>query len=280
MGTNSERAKSLLAGAYDLHVHTGLDYRPRSVDDIELLREAAQYRMAGVIIKNHYEPTQARAYLANKYAGVDTVAYGSITLNNTVGGLNVYAVENALRQGAKMVWMPTMDSNLAAELKLGQQFDVRKGISLFDGEGGLRKEVLEILELVKQYDVYIASGHLDQRETLAFCDAALAAKAKVIMTHPDWAKSRIPVPIQREYADKGVLIEKVFWYLDPDEMCRTIREVGFGRVFVVTDRGQMGQKTPTAAMLEYVEDMLDFGMTEKEIHSLIVDVPERVLGKE
>lgn len=276
----AERAKMLLAGAYDLHVHTGLDYRPRSVDDVELLREADQYHMAGVIIKNHYEPTQARAYLANKYAGTKTVAYGSITLNNTIGGLNPYAVENALRQDARMVWMPTMDSTLAAALKLGQQFEVRKAVSIYKDDGTIRDEVYDIFDLVKQYGVPIASGHLNPNETLDFCDAALKEKAKVIMTHPDWPKSTIPVHIQREYADKGVLIEKVFWYMAPFDMCQSARDVGIGRVFFVTDRGQMGQKTPTAALLEYVENMLDFGMTDDEIRSLIIDVPQKVLGKE
>ncbi len=280
MGKYTEHAKALLEGAYDLHVHTGLDCRPRSVDDIELLREADQYHMAGVIIKNHYEPTQARAYTANKYAGTKAVAYGSITLNSTVGGLNAYAVENALRQGAKMVWMPTMDSTLCTELKLGQQFEVRKSVSIYKDNGKLRDEVYDILALVKQYDAAVASGHLNQQEALDFCDAALQEKARIIMTHPDWSRSTIPVSVQKEYADKGVLIEKVFWYLPPNEMCQSARDVGIGHVFIVTDRGQMGQKTPTAALLEYVENMLDFGLTDDEIRSLIVDVPRMVLGKE
>lgn len=275
----TDRALSLLEGAYDLHVHTGLDYRPRTVDDIELLREADRYGMAGVLIKNHYEPTQARAYLANRHGGTKAAAYGSITLNHTVGGLNPYAVENALRQGAKMVWMPTMDSMLCARLKLGQQFASRPGISLRGTGGAIRGEVYEIISLVKQYGACIASGHMDQQETIAFCRLALSMGAKTVVTHPDWARSTLPEALQIELADAGAFIEKVFWYLPPDKICASARNVGVDRVFFVTDRGQEGQPAPVQCLLRYIQDMLAFGLTDDEIHRLIRDVPQKIVGE-
>lgn len=273
-----DQALRLLEGAYDLHVHTALDYRPRSVDDLELLRQADAYHMAGVLIKNHYEPTQARAYLANRHAQVNAVAYGSITLNSTVGGLNPYAVENALRQGAKMVWMPTMDSVLCAQLNLGQHFKRRRGVSIYGREGKICREVYEILDLVKQYDVYIASGHLGAEETLDFCRLALAQGAKVVMTHPDWPRSPIPVELQAELAGAGALIEKVFWYLPPAQLCGSIRQIGAQHAFVVTDRGQADQESPARCMLRYVREMLSYGLTEQEIRSLIRLVPQKIVG--
>src|SRR3546814_17841203 len=36
--------------------------------------------------------------------------YGGIALNHTVGGLNPYAVELALRMGGRVVWFPTLAS--------------------------------------------------------------------------------------------------------------------------------------------------------------------------
>lgn len=274
-----ERALRLLEGAYDLHVHTGLDYRPRTVDDVELLREADSYKMAGVLIKNHYEPTQSRAYLANRHAGAAARAYGSITLNHTVGGLNPYAVENALRQGAKMVWMPTMDSVLCSRLKLGQQFESRPGIGLYGSDGKIRQEVYDIIALVKQYGVYIASGHMDQQETLDFCRLSLSLGAKTVVTHPDWVRSTIPESLQIELADAGALIEKVFWYLPPDAICASARKVGVDRVFFVTDRGQMGQPTPVQCLLQYILDMLAFGLSDEEIRKLVRDVPQRIVAE-
>ena len=37
-------------------------------------------------------------------------AIGTITLNQAVGGMNALAVEIAAREGARIVWMPTVDS--------------------------------------------------------------------------------------------------------------------------------------------------------------------------
>ena len=36
--------------------------------------------------------------------------FGGVALNQTVGGLNPYAVELALRMGGRMVWFPTLSS--------------------------------------------------------------------------------------------------------------------------------------------------------------------------
>ena len=98
------------------------------------------------------------------------------------------------------------------------------------------------------------------------------------MTHPDWVSNVIPASIQKEYADKGVIIEKVFWNLPPQQMCQSARDIGKGRVFFSSDRGQAGKKMPADAMLEFIEDMLAFGLDDDEIRSLIVDVPRQVLG--
>ena len=48
-------AKELLRGGYDLHAHSFPSHVSRSVDDFELLEQAAGAGMAGVMIKNHYE---------------------------------------------------------------------------------------------------------------------------------------------------------------------------------------------------------------------------------
>ena len=73
--------KELLCGAYDLHVHTSPDHDQRSLNDWELLTEAEALGMAGVLIKNHYEPTTGRAKLVQALYPGKTKIYGSIALN-------------------------------------------------------------------------------------------------------------------------------------------------------------------------------------------------------
>ena len=123
------------------------------------------------------------------------------------------------------------------------------------------------------------TGHLATKQSLVVCREALACGVKIIFTHPDWKRDWVPVDIQSELAQQGVLIEKVFRMLPPDEMCRSICEIGFDHCFVVTDRGQPGEATPMDAMVDYVSTMVGYGMGASEIQMLIRDNPARILGK-
>ena len=99
-----------MQGAYDLHMHAAPSPFHRVLDDYGLLEEAGRAGMAGIMLKSHYESTIARAILANIHCASCTKAYGGLVLNWPVGGLNPYAVENAMKRGCRIVWMPTRDA--------------------------------------------------------------------------------------------------------------------------------------------------------------------------
>ena len=109
------RARELVRGAYDLHVHVEPDLAKRRIDDLALARRFAELGLAGFVLKSHYVPTAERAAVVRAAVpGVD--ALGAIALNAGVGGLNAQAVEIAARGGARIVWLPTVDSeNEASE---------------------------------------------------------------------------------------------------------------------------------------------------------------------
>ncbi len=111
----SARARELVRGAYDLHVHVEPDLAARRIDDLTLARRFDELGLAGFVLKSHYAPTAERAAVVRAAVpGVD--ALGAIVLNNGVGGLNAQAVEIAARGGARIVWLPTVDAeNEAAE---------------------------------------------------------------------------------------------------------------------------------------------------------------------
>lgn len=105
----SERARELIRGGYDMHVHVGPDVMSRKITDLELARRYRELGLAGFGIKSHYTSTAERAALVR--AAVPGVnALGAITLNRAVGGLNALAVDIAAREGARIVWLPTFDS--------------------------------------------------------------------------------------------------------------------------------------------------------------------------
>jgi len=80
----SQRARELVRGAYDLHVHSGPDVMPRGIDDIALAQRFREVGLAGYVIKSHYVPTAERAaVIRSAVPGVDVL--GSISLNRAVG---------------------------------------------------------------------------------------------------------------------------------------------------------------------------------------------------
>ncbi|MFV0496960.1 MAG: DUF6282 family protein [Candidatus Fimivivens sp.] len=278
------QALTLLEGAYDLHTHTVPSHMPRALDDMALLQEAAQYHMAGVMIKNHYEPTGARAALVNRLANFpDTKAYGGIVLNHPVGGLNPYAAESALKMGASLVWMPTRDAaNCLLSGDMPGDFFQRPGISVLNAVDHLLPVVYDIMDIVKKYNACLATGHVSTKEALLLCKEGCARGVKMIFTHPEWDRTTACAQIQCTAADYGVKIEKN-WYNIAEKNCTlaqmitNIRAVGCHRVFLATDRGQAGAEHPVEAMAFFIQCLLNNGFKSSEIREMTVHVPEALI---
>lgn len=276
-------AEALLHGGYELHAHSFPSHIKRSVDDFELIEQAARFKMAGVMIKNHYESTAARAALVNKRSGLQTRAYGGLALNWPAGGLNPYAVESALKLGASFIWMPTRDA--ANCLRYGDMpgdFFTRPGITVLDDSGKLVPAFYEVLEVVRKYDAVLATGHLSVQESVAVCRASRASGVRTVLTHPEWKRTLVPQEIQTELADMGVLIERNWANVEDGDctsaqMIEHIRAVGPERTFLATDRGQARKEPPVEGMLRFIELLLVNDFTEKEIKTMVCHVPKILL---
>ena len=147
-----EQAEELLRGAYDLHVHTEPSAFPRELTDWELLQDAEEAQMAGVLIKTHYGCTADRAAVVNLKSGCRARAYGALALNWPTGGLNPYAVENCLHQGGILIWMPTRDAKHCLTYgNMPGDFFSRPGITILDEKGNLLPVVYDIMDIVKKY---------------------------------------------------------------------------------------------------------------------------------
>lgn len=287
MRTNvSEIAQELMNGAYDMHVHSGPSAFARALDGVQLVRDADRARMAGVMLKSHYESTAVRATLINKYSNCKAKAYGGLALNWPAGGLNVYAVENALKVGAKIIWMPTRDStNSLVFGDMPGDFFKRPGISIWKDENKNIKEcVYDILDTVKKYDAFLATGHLSPEESIRLCKEGRGRGTKMILTHPEFDRTFIAADIQVEMADLGVLIEKNWFNIaqksvTPAQMAANIRKVGSERIYIATDRGQAGAPSPVSEYKRFIETLLKEGLTEKELFDMTHNVPKQIAGE-
>ena len=104
----------------------------------------------------------------------------------------------------------------------------------------------------------------------------------MILTHPEWDRTKVPGEIQAQLARKGVLIEKNWLNLaensvSPEQMAANIRQAGVESTYLATDRGQAGAEHPGEAMLCFIETLLSQGFSDREIRTMLRTVPKRIV---
>lgn len=285
-----EMVSRLVDGAYDLHVHVGPSPFNRKMDDFELLASESEQKIGGVLFKSHYESTGSRAALANKYSAVvnkdgpcTAKAFGAIVLNWPVGGLNPYAVSNAIHHGVKVIFMPTRDS--ANSLVFGNMpgdFFSRPGITVLDEKGALKPEVLEILDIAREGGAAVATGHISPEESLVLCEEGIRRGNKMILTHPEFPRTIVSREDQKRLADMGVFIEKCWYNIAENEctaefMADNIRYVGASQLYMSTDRGQGTRETPAEGLRMFVRTLLEQGISEDDIYTMTHVTPRKVV---
>lgn len=281
-----EHAKELLRDGYELHVHTAPSHYNRRYDDFEYAHELDRYGMAGSIIKTHFGSTTARAELVNHHGGFKAKLYGEITLDWAVGGLNPYAVRSELLLGGRIVFMPTfhaLSNQIATQYK---KHPVEgPGITVLDENGELLPVVYEIMDVVKEFNAVLATGHLSAEESYKLTKAGLEKGITMMLTHPDSLTENIPVEWQVELAQQGVFVEKCWLNVikeavTADEMCRRVRVVGPQHCVLTTDLGQKQFTPPAEGMLDFIECLLDHGFTDEEILLMVQHNPKNLLRVE
>ena len=281
----SARARELVRGAYDLHVHVEPDLAKRRIDDLGLAHRFAELGLAGFVLKSHYAPTAERAAVVRAAVpGVD--ARGAITLNAGVGGLNAQAVEIAAREGARIVWLPTVDSENEASEEGPKPAKPPAWRKIQDelAEAGvgappvkLEDDALaKIYSVVARHDLVLATGHLGRAEIHAVVDAALAAGvAHVVVTHPDYPTQGVPIDEQRELAERGAMLERCFAPIHSgkvswEQTFDAIRATGPEHNVLSTDLGQV-QNPPVEDGLALMADrLLEAGFSEDDVRTMAV----------
>jgi predicted TIM-barrel fold metal-dependent hydrolase len=286
------RVRKLLDGSIDVHIHSAPDIFPRILNDVELALMAKQEGMRAILVKSHVVITADRAEVATQQA--DFPVFGAVALNLPVGGLNLEAVEVALKLGAKEVWMPTIHAKhfsaqkdhvptLATAVKDGLE-----GIYLLNRDGSLKEELRPILKKIAEYDIALGTGHVTKREAMTVVqEAAKAGVKKIILTHPLATFVDYSVDEMREALDRGVLfIEHVYndvthqvaFPITREKIAEAIRAIGAEHTILSTDSGQWLNPVPVQQMGIYIKDMLDLGISEKDVRTMVSTNPAKMLG--
>ena len=272
--------EDILRGSFDLHVHAGPDPgRERRMDAMDAARAAYEAEMKGFVLKSHDYPTAPLAYALNRmYPGLEVA--GAVALNDAVGGLNPSAVQAAADLNARVVWMPTFSADFY-RASHGQG----SGISLWARPGALRDEALEILDIVADSGMVLASGHVSPEEAIElFSRAAERGVSRMVATHPAGIATAAQM---REMASLGAHIEYTFLACMPSRMTMTvaeladsIRKIGPDRCVLTTDFGQPENPPPAEGMRMAIASLLQAGLTAEEITKVVKDNPLRLLSRD
>jgi hypothetical protein len=298
----SDQARDLVRGAYDLHVHVAPDVPPRRIDDVGLARRFAEVGLAGFGLKSHYTSTAERAQVvSNIVPGVRAV--GTVTLNRAVGGMNPLAVEIAAREGARIVWMPTVDSPAETagrtEPKPGDkvpqwarlQHELRElglavePVRVTDPAGALLAETRAVLRAIARHDLVLATGHLARDDTFALVDAAREEGVRdIVVTHPEFPCQNFSLDEQSALAERGCLLErclstplsgKTTW----EHVFDGVRAVGVRNNLFSSDCGNPEYPPVEDGLALWADRLLGAEFGEDDVREMVVGQSRRLAGE-
>ena len=274
----------ILDGAIDLHAHFGPDSYPRQWDAFEVVKLARSRGVRAVVLKNHFSETAGLAYLIRKYGAQGIEVFGAVTLDTTVGGMNPQAVSymvDVTGGWGRIVWMPTHDSEHEVTYKKETRPWVRVARN-----GALLPETLEVLDLVAEHGLSLATGHVTPEETLMILEEARKRGiTRLIVTHPllDAQFTFMSVPQLRAAVELGAIVEITAGSLYREGPGRArvldaIRALGPESFFVGSDSGLVGTPNHTDALVLAARVLRQNGLDGRALDVMFKHNPARLLG--
>ena len=274
---------ALLSGSIDIHVHSDPDNRPRSIDAIDVAKLAHSRGMRAIVLKNHYDPTAALAYIVRKEVpGIEV--FGGIDLNLTVGGMNPIAVEHMTEVSGgwgRFVWMSTFD----AENQVRYSKENRPSVSVARN-GQLLPEVKQVLSVIAKHNLVLATGHVSPDEALLLLrEGRQQGVRHMIVTHAMNEPVLMNIPQMQEATRLGAFLEFVGGSLaGPEAAARmdrfadAIRKIGPDFCVLSSDLGQKGNALPPDGFGQFLAALQSKGFTQEEIERMSKRNPAQLLN--
>ena len=282
---------SLVSGAIDMHVHFGPEsLMERRQNALQLARSAKEIGLKALVLKCREYNTVPIARLVSELVP-EVQVLGSLTLEPEIGGVNPAAAISAARMGAKIIWMPTFsstNSRTVCEKVLGYKLPGPEQVIL-DSRGKLKAEVKEIFQIVKEFNIVLASGHISPKETFALAEEAQRIGFnKLLVTHAlQGALTAVLCSNDelKQLARGGVYIEHSFWDVlptmnayDPVRIVELVKAIGAEHSIMSTDLGQSYNPPAPEGMRMFIATLLRKGLEAKEVEMMVKTNPAKLLG--
>ena len=147
----------------------------------------------------------------------------------------------------------------------------------------MKSEVSDILDIIKEHDMVLASGHVSPAEAITlFREARNKGITRMIATHPGGIAT---MDEHREMASLGAYLEHTFLSCMPDrarlsvpELVATLRELGTEQCVITTDFGQWMNPPAAEGMRMAIAALLGAGMEASEVATLGKGNPNQLIN--
>ena len=222
-------------------------------------------------------------------------------VTGAASGIGAACARTLAREGARIVWMPTVDSPAEtagrAEPKPGDkvpqwaklQHELRglgfpiEPVRVRGDDGALLPETQLVLETIARHDLILATAHLGRDDTFAVVDGAFAAGVNtVVITHPEFTCQDFSIEDQVALADKGCLIERCLTTpysgkTTYEHVFEGVRAVGIERNFFSSDCGNPDYPPVEDGLAIWADELLGAGFGEDEIQTVVVEGSRRLV---
>jgi hypothetical protein len=282
-----------LDAAVDLHVHAAPSVFPRWGDSCAVAAACADAGMAGIALKAHEGSTvESAAILSRMYAPLRVA--GGVVLNHAVGGLNPAAAEIALRLGARVVWLPTVDADgHAAAYGATGSYPSQSGgtrpaepLALLDVAGRPLAALVEIVALCRDHDACLATGHASAAALPAVqaCARELGLE-RLLLQHPLLAVPGLKPAAVAELAEGGGVVELTYLSVSPMWRETTVaacaevaRHLGPERSILSSDAGQRHNPAPHEALRAFAQSVHEAGVAAADVRRMLKETAAGLLG--
>lgn len=277
----NEAIDEMLRGSVDMHIHCAPDPGvSRRADAVEIALTSQERGMRAVVLKS-FTYTTTMIQKALKHVAPDIDVFGSICIGSSVGGLNAGPVEEQAKMGCKVCWMPALDSYY-----FKKAMNMSGGIKITDDDYNLLPETKEILEVIRDYNMVLCTGHVPFKESYPLLkEAKEMGIKKMVATHPF---SFIPTHLTMEQAlaeaDLGAVVEFTvcefsprLGSIHPSVYVNAVHKIGAERCLISSDYGQAADPLPVEGFRNGIGLMMYFGVTEEEMTWMAKKNPYKLL---